>query len=720
MFADSDFITVLYGMGAGVMKKVRGCGADNLLPLLIGSLGFFMVIGPRVLDPQNIAWLGNGDPATHYLGWLFFSQSPWSFPIGLNPAYGLELSNSIVFSDSNPLLAFVFKPFAAFLPEPFQYFGIWLLACFVLQAWFAWKLVGLITPNIALRALGAALFLLVPPMILRMTVHLSLGGHFLILAALYLNLHPALRRRRLAWGALLAAAALIHAYFLAMIALIWLADLAAKYFKSKLSFGATAAELGLLFTLVTVCCWQAGYFTVERTGISSDGFGLFRANLLTLISPQNWSRALNNLPSALGDGDGFAFLGLGLIFLAICAFAGWLRGNTGIGVALYKRPMLGVALIGLAIFSFSNHVAIGSIELKYFLPPEVISIANIFRASGRMFWPIYYTVILAIIFLVIRANTPRVAMLLLGVALLIQAADTHSGWSDVRKRFMVKPGSEWATPFVDPFWQSAASHYRKVRWIIPQNLSPHWTSVSAFAGKHHLPTDAAYLGRMSMKQWRQADEKTSLALASGKYEPDSLYLMDQRATLRALGTVDASADLFARIDGFTVLAPGWKKCSECPQLSEEKSPMEVVPTLELGREVFFDQADPGKTALAKGWADPEQWGTWSEGADAEMVFRAPETARSIRLEASAFLVPGHAQQQVDVLVNDVPAVVSILDKSDGNVIELSLTPLMQQRVATQGYFRLQLHFANAVSPQQLGLNDDARILAVGLKALTVN
>ncbi len=352
------------------MKPLGQGRVLNLLPLLIGALAFFMVIGPRALDPQNIAWLGNGDPATHYLGWLFYRQSPWSFPIGLNPSYGLELSNSIIFSDSNPLLAFVFKPFASLLPEPFQYFGLWLLACFMLQAWFAWKLVGLITPSIAIRALGAALFLFVPPMILRMTVHLSLGGHFLVLAALYLNLHPALRRRRMAWGALLAAAALIHAYFLAMIALIWLADLAAKYFKRRLSLGSAAIELGVLFSLVTACCWQAGYFTVERAGVTSAGFGLYRANVLTLFNPQNWSYALKNLPGVPGDSDGFAFLGTGLIVLSICAFAGWLRGNTGLGSALYKRPMLGLALIGLTIFSFSNHVAIGSFELGYSLPPS--------------------------------------------------------------------------------------------------------------------------------------------------------------------------------------------------------------------------------------------------------------------------------------------------------------------------------------------------------------
>jgi len=108
--------------------------ADAAMPLLLGTVAFFIVVGPRVLNPGNIGWIRAGDPATHYLGWHFFRNSEWSFPVGLNPNYGLEISNAILFSDSNPLLAILFKPFAGLLPETFQYFGVWVYACFVLQA----------------------------------------------------------------------------------------------------------------------------------------------------------------------------------------------------------------------------------------------------------------------------------------------------------------------------------------------------------------------------------------------------------------------------------------------------------------------------------------------------------------------------------------------------------------------------------------------------------
>lgn len=168
--------------------------------ILLGIGAFFAVIGPRPLYPTNIAWLRIGDPAQHFLGWHFFRNSDWSFPIGLNPSYGLELSNAVLFSDSIPLLAFLFKPFSSYLSEPFQYFGIWLLTCFILQAWIGWKLVGLVSNNGVIRVLGAGLFAFAPPMISRVLGHLSLVGHFVVLAALYLSLRPAQERRALTWG----------------------------------------------------------------------------------------------------------------------------------------------------------------------------------------------------------------------------------------------------------------------------------------------------------------------------------------------------------------------------------------------------------------------------------------------------------------------------------------------------------------------------------------
>lgn len=701
------------------MKLSATHRATALLPVLLGILAFFIVVGPRALNPMNVAWLAEGDPATHYLGWAFFRHSPWTFPLGLNPTYGMELSNAVIFSDSNPLFALIFKPFATLLPEPFQYFGLWFLTCFILQSWFAWKLMGLATRNVALQLLGAGLFLFVPAMIIRMGVHLSLGGHFLVVAALYLALRPVTHKRLLAWGVLLAATALVHAYLLAMVALIWIADLAANAIQRRLTPIKALVEFIGLFLLVSFCCWQAGYFSVGDSGLALMGYGLFRANVLTFFDPGTWSYVLRDMPSVLGDGEGFAFPGLGVIFLLICALVLLLQGAGDIGAKARRYPMLLLALVGLALFAASNNIGVGAFEFQIPLPDSVIALATIFRGSGRMVWPVMYMAIFVILYVVVRGHSTRTALLLLSIALVIQVADTRSGWANSRDFFMTSPASRWKTPLVDPFWEQAAEHYKSVRWLRPQNYSEQWITLANYAVTHHLPTNAVYLGRVSTVATDKAQAESADMADSGRYAPDTLYVLDDRTLLQAALTLDTDNDVLARIDGLNVLAPGWKRCADCPPLSAT-NPLTLIPSLKTGERVVFNKASSAVAYLSKGWSLNEPWGTWSEGAESQIVLRPIGPAHSLLLETTALIAPMHKEQALDIFVNDKRLLSTRLVKPEENRISIELPPDVQQLIQQQGFLRLSLKYANAISPGELGMSKDPRKLAIGLQALTLN
>ncbi len=116
---------------------------------LLGITAFLLIADVSILNPSNTDWiLQNDDSSWHYFVWQFFRQSPLlQFPLGANPRYGLDISSSIIYSDSIPLMAFIFKPISPLLPETFQYFGIWILLCFILQSFFAWKLMSVFTDS---------------------------------------------------------------------------------------------------------------------------------------------------------------------------------------------------------------------------------------------------------------------------------------------------------------------------------------------------------------------------------------------------------------------------------------------------------------------------------------------------------------------------------------------------------------------------------------------
>ncbi|MBK8376033.1 MAG: hypothetical protein IPL18_14760, partial [Sphingomonadales bacterium] len=261
---------------------------QTFLSLFIGATLFFVITGGRILNPAYIDWLMEGDPATHWLGWQFFRHSPFfQWPMGANPDYGMAIGSSIVFTDSIPLFAFFFKALNPLLADTFQYFGLWLLVCFSLQSLFAWKLLSLITPDKWLPLIGCVFFSVAPVCLWRLHGHYALFGQWVVLAGLYFYFSKTFSISR--WNALLVVTALIHAYLLAMVLVIYLADLVARY---RLRQMTGIKALGYCFSsglCLLMVMWAAGYFMVGH-GYETGGFGIYRMNLLALIDPGDiWS-----------------------------------------------------------------------------------------------------------------------------------------------------------------------------------------------------------------------------------------------------------------------------------------------------------------------------------------------------------------------------------------------------------------------------------------------
>lgn len=323
-------------------------------------------------------------------------------------------------------------------------------------------------------------------------------------------------------------------------------------------------ELVAMALAVGIIGWQAGYFSVGLGAVGED-YGLFHMNLLSLLDSSGWSYVLNDIPEVSGEYEGFNFLGLGVIFLLVCALPGMLAGSFGLRDKIRRLPVLLVVLAGLTVFAVSNRVSFGLFGFQYPLPDLALQAANVFRSSGRMFWPVFYTILFVVIYCIIRGNNKRRAVVLLGLALLIQIADTSAGWTstDIRYHLMAKRKSTWDTPMANIFWKEAASRYKKVRWIPPENLSLYWQELASYAGTHGMATDAVYLARYDYKKLELAQRNASDALQTGKYEGDSLYVLNDDAFRLAAKSTDTANDLLAEIDGFNVLAPGWKKCTGC-------------------------------------------------------------------------------------------------------------------------------------------------------------
>lgn len=109
-----------------------------LIGALIGAVLFVLIYGFSVLNVTNDAWLLTGkDLQQHYIGWKYYRDAAWNFPIGLHDGLTHPYMVSVLYTDSIPLFAIFFKALSPLLPETFQYFGLFGLMCYMLNGGFA-------------------------------------------------------------------------------------------------------------------------------------------------------------------------------------------------------------------------------------------------------------------------------------------------------------------------------------------------------------------------------------------------------------------------------------------------------------------------------------------------------------------------------------------------------------------------------------------------------
>jgi hypothetical protein len=692
---------------------------DYLIALVLGLVSFWLIIDFKIVNPTFVAWLGpDADPLQHQIGWMFFRQAPWSWPLGLNPLFGLELSNSIVYSDSIPLLAILFKPWQSFLPSPFQYFGLWTLLCFVLSAFFGYRLMGLLTNSILYKILGVPFFIFCPLMLNRITMHQALTGQFLILAGLYLTLKQNQSHRTRNWAILLVVCALTHFYFLAIVMGLYLSNVLLQLTLKHISKSSLAKEFFQVMLCVIFSLWLAGYFVIDELSMASAGwgYGVWALNLFSYFQAQGWSYLLPPLAAVSAHQDRFAFPGLGVFVLLLFACAKPSGLATVLGQAMKRQPWLMLLLFSYTLFAITNQVSIGALKVNYPLPDTLLSFASSFRASDRFFWPVVYCLALLAMAVVMRSYAKRWVLCILSLACLVQIIDTKAGWGELHT-LLNSPGEpNPVRVFKSPFWQDLAQHYKAIELAPAIPLPPFANAVFLFAAEHYLGVTPPYLARLNESKLFAQQKR----IEDGTLNRTRLYVAEQKAIPFLLSSLNFDHDLLTQLDDFYILAPNWKACSACPVIPENFNLKAFFSPLALHQTVGFTSADPkSRQYLLFGWSTTmESFGVWSMDSRSGLTLPLPKegSPKTLALELKAFVTAKNPELQFSVVMNGEPYKTFSLSSADNQLLTLPISPL----AAKQGYVALHLIFTNPRSPQELGLSEDKRILGIGLKSVQFN
>ncbi len=476
----------------------------RVLGALIGASFFLWIAGTRALDPGEIGWLMRYDWPIHFFGWHFFRSEPWRFPPGLLTTYYAPIGTSVGFTDSIPLVAFALKPFSGWLPATFQYIGPWLCLCFTLQGAFGAALMSHWTPRAWVQATGAAFFVLVPALLIRIG-HPSLCAHWLLLWALVIAARPRARpSSRLEWTALGAISGLVHPYLAVMV----LALLTAVVIRPQPAGPHhRARDLAPVVAVIVAGWWASGLFSVSGPeSLVTGGLGHYSMNLLSPVTHAGWSQFLPDIPRATpAQGfEGFHYLGLGgltLLLVAVALQFGASRRPGPQAPGLVEWAGFGSTIflvaLAMAVFALSQRITFASHVLVDLSGPWIVPFAA-FRASGRFFWPLGYLLMASALATIATRLPSRVALTVLLTLLVVQALDLHGAHEERRRGARDPNFYAWANPMVSPAWGRVLSGYHHLVIYPPPQCGPApiaWEPAAYQAGLHGLTLNAGGVAR---------------------------------------------------------------------------------------------------------------------------------------------------------------------------------------------------------------------------------
>ena len=548
----------------------------DILICTIVVLFFHLCYSLQIINPTNINWIMSvyHDWGQHYLGWAFYRNDPWTFPLGSIESYNYPVGTNIGFMDSIPLLGLLFKPFSSILPDDFQYLGIWLFICTYFVAFYTKKILQLYKVSNWIIIL-AVIIMIANPVLLFRSIHPALSAHFLILGSIYNYLRPSygiptkINRSQVF---LFFIAATVNPYIMVMI-FGFNVIVPFKHFWIEKTINLkqfiTYPILSIVLFIVTWILLGMIEFNGETNVSAVEPFSNFSFNLNSFFDSYGYySKLIPDLgrinPSQY---EGFAYLGIGMMGLILFAifYLIFVFSKTNLKSILFKKwGILLILCLGLFLFSITNVLSFGNKTLLTLPLPSIIEkLGFIFRASGRFVWPFYYLLFIGSI--IILAKTKFLLKYKVGILLFVTIVQLYD-IQELYTRWNLPKGT-YKTPLQDDKWISVLKNFDDII-IYPSfdfnysiNYHNDYQDLDYLALKANKPISNGYVARANVAKGQRFSQELKRELNSGVISKKRLFIttnqhIDDFDVLLNNGKVDIQI-----MDKFVFIYPKTSKIS---------------------------------------------------------------------------------------------------------------------------------------------------------------
>jgi hypothetical protein len=562
-------------------------GFKSWLPWIVAVICVIIIFhisyGLSALQPSNVSWLMTvrHDWGTHYLGWAFYKNEPWHFPLGNVDGYNYPVGTNVGYTDSIPFLAIFFKLFAPLLSSDFQYFGIWLFLCHLLAAYFTIRLLRVFKVNWVIT-IAASVFIAANPVLLYRGMHPALCGHWMLIAGIYfyfLDKQSSNWKKILLYQFLLASfSATINPYLCAMVmGFSFATPTKLCFYKKYFSWKYLLAYIAVSVFSVSLLWFITGIVSFgdqENFGITG-AYGLYGFNLNGLFNSAGYSPILPQLKQvSWHQYEGYMYLGVGMllllmIFILYSAFnliVHRINKKETIKVKLtkgYGNLPLWILILSYTIFATTFVFTFNDKVLVRIPVPEFFKqLEEIFRASARFFWLPYYLIILfTIIGLAKSRIKPIISTSVIILALAIQLYDVNRLLTSKNMTY-----GAYNPPMQNANWIKLMSQFDEVLFF-PAFNSPGikdmaYQDFSYLALKAGKPVNLAYVAREDSRALKNFSDSLTETVASGVLSPKALYITDSAHLSYFSKAILSHSAFVGPLDGcFYIFSVGQQKTS---------------------------------------------------------------------------------------------------------------------------------------------------------------
>ena len=700
----------------------------NFLFIIISAFSLFFVVGFENISFQSTKWLHQGNDSTlPQMGWYFFGNDIWRFPLGSNPNYGDEFGSSIIFADSIPILSLIFKLFKPLLPDNFQYISIWYFLCFYLQLFFSFKIIEKITNSTPYSFIASIFFLTAPIFLWKLQSVPALTGQWVLLIALYLGLTKKIEDSKLLWNFLIALSSLINFYFMIMILGTYtlLRILNLKFDKKSILVFVTDFLI-VIFVLLSIL-YITGYFEVRMVDTMALGFGRDKLNLLSIFDSYNtndsipWSWFLPDIKlTEYEEYEGFNYVGLGQILMLFFALILFFQKKNKINLYSIandkKIKTLFIVSIFFTFWALSNKISFGSYTiLEIPLNKYIYGLFSIVRPTGRLFWIVNYFLLTMSIIIIFKCLNKRNSLLIISLLLIVQLADTSAGIKHRINLFMPIDDNK---PLNDKIWEDLFKEYKILKTTYPKNYSGLFDKFSYLIEKYDIEkTNLVKLARINRKAIAEAKYYLYENFRKKKLSTNTVYAIDNLSHLRHLKHLfkDENVGFFYRDNVWVMVVNEKERMNENDKELFNRIRLKLININEKNNLTFEEK----NNFYGFGWSHNfGKAGVWSEGKISTLFFRIEKDYGDLKLEivCKPYNVKEKNISEFDVYVNNsLNKSIKLTNYNNDEKIEI----LIKQKNIINNVVKIDFMFKNLVSPYEMLESPDSRKLGILLKNITI-